>query len=410
MSFRVLVLIPLVAATLGGCSVLSVDSESRAQGGSFNPGLWSSKEARGSADVEGAAPPIAALPAAAGRVVGVRERRLANGLTQQIALAGDAGVRGENLIEVTLRTDAEGNSYQNLVEMPGDSAEEIETELNARFPGTSMRMHDAVLRNAYGPYGLATGAMGRANCVYLWQTIANLDGGGRRSILNFQPKEGAVRVRLCRVGVSTSQLAQWAAGLMIGSSGYAAPAPGLDLLAGRGDPLAQAQGGAYAGGYAAGGYPAGGYAASRFDDGGFQGYAGPPPEAQPARVAAAPSRAARRVVRRKVVYVRAEPEPATKEAAAPAAPAPVAQPAAPAPVIAAPATMMAPQQGFAAPGQPIWTQPGAAAFGQSSGYGGMAAPTVQRPLSGSASGPLGLPPQAYTGPSSAGYTRAPITR
>ncbi|QLP97018.1 MAG: hypothetical protein HZY79_05915 [Rhodoblastus sp.] len=78
---------------LTGCAAVgSTHDEARAPGGMFNPG--SGVGAREAGAVSRGARPVAALPAAAGRVVDVREKRFGNGFTQEIALAADAGVRG----------------------------------------------------------------------------------------------------------------------------------------------------------------------------------------------------------------------------------------------------------------------------------------------------------------------------
>lgn len=406
----------VMALALAGCSGSVLDHEARAPGGAFNPGAWSSREARMSGD-PGSAPAMAAVPAAAGRVVAVRERRLANGARQSITLAGDGGVRGENSIEVVLRADSEGNATQNLVEMPGENANDIEAELERRFPGMAMRVHDYVLRNAYGPYGLASGSSGRVSCVYMWQTISNLDGGVRREHIVVQPTEAAVRVRLCRVGVSVSQLAQWAGAVVVDPSGarYAGQtSPSFD---GGGDALADARG----------------EGGARTIDRGFAGYVAPPAETLPERRAAAPYRAARsaryahapRYARRHVSRVR--PALARQDDAAQRgdvqqaqgyAPgqgyAPQGQGYAPQGYVQQPAPGYAPVYGQPAygappayaPAQPIWTQPGAAALTQQVGYPASAGFT---PSNGaSAAAPLGLPPQAFGGP--AGARRAPVAR
>lgn len=403
MTFRAILALSAASAALAGCAP-NVEHEGRARGGALNPGVWSSSTAREAEDVERSAPAVAALPSAAGRVVGVRERRLANGLFQRVTLAGDPGVRGENAIEVTIRSEAEGAATQNLVELPSDASDVVEAELERRFPGMTMRIQDVVLRNAYGPYGLAVGASGRTACVYMWQSIDNLDGSLRRSHIVVQPREASLRVRLCRSGVSANQLAQWAGAVVVDVAGAAPLSRSADLSSDGRDALADAR--------------------SQGHDGvssgaRFAGYAAPPPAAEPVRAAQAPRPASRTQIRAAArrrspapAYARAH-EPAPEQAVVPAAAPPsmatqappagyapyYGQPAAMAPATAAPA--------YVAPGQPIWTQPGAAAIAQSVGY----APTpAGQGVSAGGAGPLGLPSQAFSGPSAVNPSRAPITR
>ena len=366
----------LFGLSLAGCSAIgSTSDEARAPGGLFNPGNYSSLDKReGAATTRGRAP-VAALPSAAGRVVDVREKRFGNGLRQEIALAADSGVRGENVILVSMRDQPIVAWGQSEIDMPKDREDEIAAEIETRLPGAGMRIHDQVLRNGYGSYGLATGRQGSANCVFLWQSMNDLKDVGRVAASPYKI-ETAVRVRLCRAGVPLSTLARWASSYVVDPNG-AGQAPGYAQRAG--DPLADAldEPGAARGAY-------GGTAAPSFED----------EEVRPRRVVAAPRRARvwRAPRRTRVVSVRRREEPAQQAAPAQAAPAygyaqPYGQAAPAAPAYAA---------GYAQPGQVVWTQPGAQAIARTAApaYGGSAAP---------AAGSVGLPPQAFTGPSSQTY-------
>jgi hypothetical protein len=355
--------VALTGIGLSGCSAVGLYDDGPAAGGVFNPGEYSSLTARSSRQSRGDAP-IAALPTAAGRVVDVREKRFGNGLRQEIALAADSAVRGENLILVSYRDGPHSPKGQPEIELPKDFETEIAAEIEARFSGQSLRIEDVVLRNAYGPYGLASGRLGSANCVYLWQSIGDLKQYIRTARVSPYHIETTVRVRLCRGGVSVAQLAQWASNYVVDP--YGVTAPGGATVAGaplnRGDSLVDALDQRPAG-------PIG----QR-----FVGYAAPPaattgePQAAPVtRYAAAPRR------HRAVRYVAVRRRAPAREVAA-------ETPA------AAPQTFAAPASGYAQPGQVVWTQPGAAAFARS------AAPSAAGAATG---GAVALPAQAFGGPS-----------
>ena len=366
----------LFGLSLAGCSAIgSTSDEARAPGGLFNPGNYSSLDRRESGASTRGRAPVAAIPSAAGRVVDVREKRFGNGLRQEIALAADSGVRGENLILVSMRDQPVVAWSQSEIDMPKDREDDIAAEIETRLPGAGMRIHDQVLRNGYGSYGLATGRQGGANCVFLWQSMNDLKDVGRVAASPYKI-ETAVRVRLCRTGVPLSTLARWASSYVVDPNGVG-QAPGYAQSAG--DPLADALNEPRA---ARGVY--GGTAAPSFED----------EEARPRRVVAAPRRARvwRAPRRSRVVYVRRREEPAQQAAPVQAAPAygyaqPYGQAAPAAPAYAA---------GYAQPGQVVWTQPGAQAIARTAApaYGGSAAP---------AGGLVGLPAQAFTGPSAQTY-------
>lgn len=369
----------LFGLSLAGCAAAgSTSDEARAPGGFFNPGNYVSSAGRTAGVSSRGGAPIAALPASAGRVVDVREKRFANGLRQEIALAADSGVRGENVIVVAYRDQPNGAWGEPEVELPKDRDDDIATELQTMFPGGAMRVQDVVLRNAYGSYGLASGRLGAANCVYMWQSIADLKSSVRVSRVSPYAIETTVRVRLCRSGVGIAQLAQWASNVIVDVNGagqpvqsYAAGAPlaGDDAL----DAALETR-------------PRG--ARSR----GFSGYAVPPSAASSALVEdEAPRRLARPVTRTRVVtrYVRVRRSVPREAFAA----APQQQPQQ--------VYVQQPQQQiYGQPGQPVWIQPGAAALAQTAGvsYGGAPA---------ASNGSVALPPQAFGGPAQRGYLVAP---
>ncbi|MBK9081486.1 MAG: cellulose biosynthesis protein BcsN [Rhizobiales bacterium] len=321
-------------------------------------------------DVRGSDAPIAALPPEGGRVVQVRARKFANGVKQDIVLAGDSGQRGENAIEITLRTEAEGDRYENLVVLPQAADSDIQLELDAKFPGVRMSIHNYMLRNAYGPYGLASGRQaGGATCVYVWQTIDDLAPAMKLRHVTIQPTEGALRVRLCRQGMSVRQLAQIASSVVIEPSGDPLAMPLASGARAGADALAAATGEA---------------AVAPASPTRFAGYRLPPASAE-TRLAAAPRGARRPVYARKASGRR------------------IAQPhAAPPPVTQNPQLTYAPQPEFAS--RPVY----APAYGAGYPAGHPAAQPVAQfaaPPTAVPSVPrqqrLDLPPQAYRGPSGA---------
>lgn len=392
----------LFGLSLAGCAAIgSSNDEARAKGGMFNPGAGVGPREAGA--LSRGARPVAALPAAAGRIIDVREKRFGNGFTQEIALAADAGVRGENLILVTVRDQPHPPWGEPEVEMPHEREDEIAAEIEKRFLGASLRIHDTVLRNAYGPYGVASGRIGRMNCVYLWQSLEDLKPHIRAARFSPYKIETSVRVRLCRSGASVAQLAFWASNVLLDTGGVSqAPRVAATYAPSAGDPLDDALGqraaprGQIAGDQSFGDQIFSARTATARTAGAqdFVGYssltdATMREEPAPRRIAAAPRR--RTVVR----YVRVRRHVARQEVAAEPQQQGYAQ---------GYTGYAAPAQGYAAapqPGQVIWTQPGAAAFQSAAAPAYGAAPVA------AAASSVGLPPQAYGGPAGQAYIATP---
>lgn len=224
---------PLACAALAGCS--SVDTASLATG-----------PAPATASLGVAVPPeraLAMLPAEAGAVVSVVERRSADGdVTQTVTLAGDPGARDVDRIEVTAHPKAFRGSLSRRVD-----AETIEAEMDEAFPGVAMTVSPRVVTGPSGPVGLATGSAGGVSCLYAWsngEARSRSTTGG--TLFGAEASDLQVRVRLCRKGVSEERLAAFAEGLRIASdlggptTGTPVAAAGTDALAsaGYGGPVA----------------------------------------------------------------------------------------------------------------------------------------------------------------------------
>ncbi len=202
----------------------------------------------------------AALPGGAGPVVNVLEQRFANGLTQEIILAGDVPTGGENNITVSMLS-RQASSFDatnpGMLRLRKSSDTEIFQEVSDQFPDINMSLSQIVDRNAQGPFGYALGHRGRITCIYAWQWIE--DHSGRDAVFfDLSASDGpsaTLRVRLCKTGMSDQTLAGFVRQLVL------TPGGGL--------------GGAYAGG----GTPYNPYQAAGFGGGAdaltVAGHAGP---------------------------------------------------------------------------------------------------------------------------------------
>lgn len=178
---------------------------------------------------------LARLPAAAGAVVSVTERREGGRLTQEVALAGDATARGANRIRV-VASDHDGAARKRMTE------ERLEAELAAELPGVDMRVVPRVASAGGVALGLASGRSPAGGaCVYAWQeTVATPRGGRSGGLFARDDVDLSVRVRLCRQTMSEETLVALVEGLTL--RGDVAPkggrmasgATGVDALASAG--------------------------------------------------------------------------------------------------------------------------------------------------------------------------------
>lgn len=188
---------------------------------------------------------LARLPAEAGAVVSVTQRRERDRLTQTVALAGDVGTRGSNRIRV-VAAERDPSVVRRMTE------ERIAAELAAEMPGVDMRPIDRMTQGAGGPIGIASGrAPDGGACVYAWQeTTAGGRSGGGSVFSASDDVDLSVRVRLCRRDLTEERLVALVEGLSLRGDvsprrGFAGSGPtGVDALAtaGYGGPAASSRG------------------------------------------------------------------------------------------------------------------------------------------------------------------------
>ena len=152
-------------------------------------------------------PPPGSFP-----ITGVAQRRYDNALQQDIYIATNSALPGQNVVKVSLfgtsglmRYGEDRLAFQPLTES------RIGSELRRTFPGLAMVRSPYLTRNNYGSFGYAVGrpAAGET-CLYAWQLIRAKEGEAASG-------SGAIdlRVRLCDRGASETSLLQFMYGLTI---------------------------------------------------------------------------------------------------------------------------------------------------------------------------------------------------
>jgi len=166
---------------------------------------------------------IALVPQGAGSIAYVRERRYENGLEQHIVLEGGSG---ENRIDISVEAESGTKSnYPVPLYKPSESG--VRSEIVNRIPGVRMQISPAPMNNAYGPFGIAVGAMANGTrCVYAWQWIENVrsekqqQGGFFKRIGMSSASSGSpasIRLRLCRANATADELASYMEALELGT-------------------------------------------------------------------------------------------------------------------------------------------------------------------------------------------------
>lgn len=135
-----------------------------------------------------------------------------NGTSIQQVVYRDRGiVAGENVLTL----ERGPTSETRLLKAPSSAA--LTREIKAAIPGIASTAAPVFRSNAYGPYGVASGALpGGGACVYAWQMINAWPGPGTK-------QAGTVRLRYCDPKADANALESLLSTLSItGSSGVLA--------------------------------------------------------------------------------------------------------------------------------------------------------------------------------------------
>lgn len=193
---------------------------------------------------------IALPPPGSPAVVGVTERRYANAIQHDIALATSSSVPGQNLMRVQLFGPMGSEAGDTrLVDRTLHEAD-LRRELRAALPSVAMQRSPLYAQNTYGPFGYAFGRAGRNDlCLYAWQRIA----GTRDAAPLANMGTVQLRLRLCQSGASERGLLAMMYGYTINTSfagtnwnPYGSPAPADPRLGQIGQPIVPTRQGDFA--------------------------------------------------------------------------------------------------------------------------------------------------------------------
>jgi Cellulose biosynthesis protein BcsN len=159
------------------------------------------------------------LPAMAGPMIAVREKRYANGIEQTMVLESEAAADGENRIEV--RVTQPGKSDDRIkneyLQVRNTRREQIQSDMKEFVWGIPMEIVASVEANAYGTYGYALGRSKLGyNCLLGWQNVKGVMK--ERRLLGFTTTSNtdmSVRLRICRTDLSADQLVSIIRGMRI---------------------------------------------------------------------------------------------------------------------------------------------------------------------------------------------------
>jgi len=142
-------------------------------------------------------------------VVGVTETAYENGLAQNVLLATNSAVPGQNEFAIRALKDEPTDNQTVVLGEERLRPDRIGEELEERFPGVDMQVSLAYAQNKYGPFGFAVGRpRAGEQCLYAWQRIER----GERPILSFEGGSVSVRLRLCESGRTATELLRTAYG------------------------------------------------------------------------------------------------------------------------------------------------------------------------------------------------------
>ncbi len=142
-------------------------------------------------------------------VIGVTQTAYENGLEQNVLLATNSAVPGQNEFTVRALKDEPADNQTVVLGEERLQPERIGEELEERFPGVDMQVSLAYVQNKYGPFGFAIGQPRPGEqCLYAWQRIER----GERPILSYEGGSVSVRLRLCETGRTPTELLRTAYG------------------------------------------------------------------------------------------------------------------------------------------------------------------------------------------------------
>lgn len=157
-----------------------------------------------------------ALPPPGGpAVTGVIERTYSNAIQQEIVLASDTAVSGQNMIRIQIFGRTGQSAGTSRAGDPFLASSDIGRELRAYFPGVAMRRSPLYAQNSYGPFGYAVGTHGSGDmCLYGWQRMTSAKNAGP-----FSPQGSIqVRMRICQRGATERSLLAMMYGYTINAS------------------------------------------------------------------------------------------------------------------------------------------------------------------------------------------------
>jgi hypothetical protein len=155
-----------------------------------------------------------ALPPPGGpAVVDVSERRYANAIEQDIALATRAAVSGQNFLRVQFFGPMGRDAGDTRLPNPPIAEAAIGNEMRTALPGVAMVRSALYAQNSYGPFGYAFGRRGSDVCMYAWQRLANTTAHPGYNAGSIQ-----VRLRLCETGATEQALLSTMYGMTINAS------------------------------------------------------------------------------------------------------------------------------------------------------------------------------------------------
>lgn len=182
------------------------------------------------------------LPAPGGlSVVGVVERRFTNAIEQQIALATNALVGGQNFIRVQIFGPVGSEAAESALAIPAISDGALAREMRQHLPGVPMSRSPLFVQNDYGPFGYAVGRAGSGDlCFYGWQRIGGASSGAPFSNVGIIH----LRMRICQTGASEQSLLAAMYGFTINTAfsarswnPYGSPPPADPRLGSIGQPI-----------------------------------------------------------------------------------------------------------------------------------------------------------------------------